>query len=94
LRDVRDGVKVIAPELSAEFERLVGHHYIKLKTECVTAVMRRYAEDAIKRADDKWRFANPEKAALVDPDAGNAELGAVFLKIAPWAASTPQDHTG
>jgi hypothetical protein len=57
--------------------------------------MRRFCdlEDTLKKADAEWRVANPGKAARLDPDTGNAELGAAYLKIVPWAADRLEKGT-
>ena len=66
--------------LGAEFERLIEHHYHQLKSALVLAAFRRYLDmsDSLKAADDKWRIANPEKAAQIPFDALGPELGDVL----------------
>jgi hypothetical protein len=71
--------------IEAEFERLIEHHYAQFKSRLVLAAFQRLLDmtDTLKKADDQWRAANPEKAAQIPSDALGPELGdllAPYLK--------------
>ncbi|MGA8696785.1 MAG: hypothetical protein WB689_23695 [Xanthobacteraceae bacterium] len=67
--------------LGAEFECLIEQHYNRLKSALVLAAFQRFLDmtDILKAADDKWRAANPEKAAQIPFDALGPELGDVLI---------------
>jgi inhibitor of KinA sporulation pathway (predicted exonuclease) len=72
-------------DVGAEFERLIEHHYEHFKSSLVLTAFGRLLDmtDTLKKADDKWRVANPEKAAQIPFDAFGPELGdllAPYLK--------------
>jgi hypothetical protein len=66
--------------LGAEFECLIEQHYNQLKSALILAAFQRFLDlaDILKAADDKWRTANPEKAAQIPFDALDPELGDVL----------------
>jgi hypothetical protein len=66
--------------LGLEFERLIEQHYNQLKSALVLAAFQRFLDiaDGLKAADDKWRSANPEKAAQIPFNALDPELGDVL----------------
>jgi len=62
--------------VTAEFERLIQHHLDQFKSKLVRAAFQNLLNrvDALKEADDKWRAANPGKAAQMPFDSLDAEL--------------------
>jgi hypothetical protein len=79
--------------VEAEFERLIEHQYAQFKSRLVQAAFDRLLDmtDTLKKADDQWRAANPEKAAQVPFDALGSELAdllAPYLK-ASQGSPTP-----
>jgi hypothetical protein len=57
--------------MGAEIEDLIEHHYEKFKSRVALAAFQKFLDlaDTLKAADDKWRAANPEKAAEIPVDA-------------------------
>ena len=67
----------------AQFDRLIEHHYEQFKSSLVRAAFQRLLDmtDTLKKADDQWRAANPEKAARIPADAFGSEL---VVLLAPY----------
>lgn len=63
--------------LGSETGLLIEHHYKQFKTRLALTVFQRFLDMAeeLKRADDRWRAINPEKASQIPYDTLGAEVG-------------------
>jgi hypothetical protein len=65
---------------AADFRHLMGEHVDNFKSKLMTSALQKFLDisDCLREADDQWRAANPEKAALFPSDALGDDLKALI----------------